>query len=75
MLILDLHDIYCRNGNGGFFVDEDKSRRVFGQFDNTREIFVTSSVLPIGARIISKKAFLKADEPFIYKYYEYIKTE
>lgn len=45
MLILDLHDIYCRNGNGGFFVDEDKARRVFGQFDNTREIFVTSSVL------------------------------
>lgn len=72
MMILDLHDIYCRDGNGGFFVDEDKARKVFSQFDNTREIFVKSSVLPIGARIIPEEAFLKADEPFIYKHYEYI---
>lgn len=72
MMILDLHDIYCRDGNGGFFVNEDKARKVFSQFDNTREIFVTSSVLPIGARIIPEEVFLKADEPFIYKHYEYI---
>lgn len=72
MMILDLHDIYCRDGNGGFFVDEDKARKVFSQFDSTREIFVKSSVLPIGARIIPEEAFLKADEPFIYKHYEYI---
>ncbi|MGN0502030.1 MAG: leucine-rich repeat domain-containing protein [Ruminococcus sp.] len=75
MIILDLHDIYCRDGNGGFFVDEDKTRKVFSQFDNTREIFVTSSVLPIGARIIPEEAFLKAGEPFIHKHYEYIILE